>query len=70
MPQEQSRLDLSCEAGQQRGQHEHQEHLTPLLGQLEDHGHIANPSSRTTNATKTMLRKADGEKLGPVERAK
>ena len=68
LPPQEARLHLAHDAGQQRRQQQHQQHLRALHGEVEDHGHIASTSSRTTRAAKTRLKELpDGQELQVIE---
>ena len=55
-PALQPRLHFSHEAGEQRRQQQHQQHLRALEGVFADQGHIANTSSSSTSAANTSER--------------
>ena len=56
LPAQEPRLDLAHEAGEQRREQQHQEHLRALDGKIEDHDHMASTRSKPTKAAKTKLR--------------
>ena len=52
----QPRLRLADDAGQKRGERDHEHHLRELHEQIEDHDHAASTSSKKTSAAKTSAR--------------
>ena len=55
-PQQQARLHRAREAREQRRQQQDQQHLRRLNGKIDNHGHIASTSNKSTSAAKTRLR--------------
>ena len=49
-------LCLAHDAGQKRGERDHERHLRELHEQIEDHDHAASTRSKETRAPKTSAR--------------
>ncbi len=68
LPAQEPRLDLAHEAGEQRRQQQHQQHLRALHGEIEDQGHIASTSSRSDQRDEDEAEIVpDGQELQVVE---
>ena len=64
---QQPRLGLAHEAGEQRREQQHQQHLRALNGEIADQDHTASTSSRMTSAQNTSEKLADGQELQAIE---